>query len=516
MEVDLPDLPFNPRSIVSNDEDEKEEQYQDLQNNYVKIASATFDSEIERCNDIGARITGDNNMIATDNDSLELIQKAMLTIEEIHLYYGRILKRQRNLSALSKSAKRRLDLNQDISVAEQKKKATLKTLELLKLQIWDIRNKRELDKIEAENRNLKLRIEAGGSAEAPRENRSDGKYKEVPALKPDKIMKSDPANQLRKFMREFGIYFDASNFKAAGRKIQCGYIMLLIDVSLVEIMSSKGYDPDDKTEKHWVYPEQCTKNGHPRDEAIMCYLEQAWSETHPIHLNRCQLFNIRQMEGESYAQLLQRIQDTWKECEMAGLLTKNALEGHIIFNALGNTEHKWEILRKNKLKVNLERADIDIVCKIEAAISHLTDASSNIFDSGRLGPPIPSNSLKKVGHPPTERRGSNSSRGSSSSGYGFSSGRFSHLKGQEKFDAIKDEQGTCFRCLKRHSGMCDVERRKIKCPTCGKGFHSAEACCYVEGETLRHRPTRRGSSSSSGGRGTKRRFESPSRGHRPE
>ena len=46
--------------------------------------------------------------------------------------------------------------------------------------------------------------------------------------------------------------------------------------------------------------------------------------------------NLKQREGESYRELVQRIQDTLKGCQVEGLLSKKALEGHILFKASFN------------------------------------------------------------------------------------------------------------------------------------------------------------------------------------
>ena len=43
--------------------------------------------------------------------------------------------------------------------------------------------------------------------------------------------------------------------------------------------------------------------------------------------------NLKQREGESYRELVQRIQDTLKGYQVEGLLSKKALEGHILFKA---------------------------------------------------------------------------------------------------------------------------------------------------------------------------------------
>ena len=79
---------------------------------------------------------------------------------------------------------------------------------------------------------------------------------------------------------------------------------VIIDKGLENEME---YDPN---KKHWIYPEQCTKNGLPEEESIMSILEVTWKRTHPIHTNRCELVNIVQREGESYVELIQRIEDT--------------------------------------------------------------------------------------------------------------------------------------------------------------------------------------------------------------
>ena len=224
----------------------------------------------------------------------------------------------------------------------------------------------------------------------------------------------------------------------------------------------------------------------------------------------CELMNIVQRDGESYAELTQRIDDTFKECEIEGLLTPQAFKGHVIYNALRNIKHKKEILRKTEVKVNIVKADCDAVCKIEEHIRYFSQASNSIFESGRLGAPVlPSNSVNKMDHR-NEWRGSGSS--SSSSG-----GRFSHLSGQEKYHAILNEKDTCRHCLKRHLGECNLQIQKIRCPICDKGCHTAEACCHVEGETSRT-ATRRGTK----GKGQKRRYEerrfdsSPSKTQRSE
>ena len=68
MEFDLPELPFVPGSIVSEVEDEREGQYQTLQDKYVAPASTTFNSEIERCEGLQALITDDDDgMLLTDD-----------------------------------------------------------------------------------------------------------------------------------------------------------------------------------------------------------------------------------------------------------------------------------------------------------------------------------------------------------------------------------------------------------------------------------------------------------------
>ena len=51
--------------------------------------------------------------------------------------------------------------------------------------------------------------------------------------------------------------------------------------------------------------------------------------------------NLKQREGESYRELVQRIQDTLKECQVEGLLSKKALEGHILFKASFNENDIW-------------------------------------------------------------------------------------------------------------------------------------------------------------------------------
>ena len=71
MEFDLPELPFVPGSIVSEVEDEREGQYQTLQDKYVAPASTTFNSEIERCEGLQALITDDDDgMLLTDDDTI--------------------------------------------------------------------------------------------------------------------------------------------------------------------------------------------------------------------------------------------------------------------------------------------------------------------------------------------------------------------------------------------------------------------------------------------------------------
>ncbi len=496
---DLPELPFDPKSHVPTDEGQREDQYQDLQERYVEMAGNSFVSEIERANGLRARITGEDGEILTDESTMNLIQKTIEDIGEVHRYYSRILKRQRLLSANSKSTKRKIELTREIEIAKSREIDILKTLELLKHMVINRQNKLSADKIQSEYRILQLRLEAG----EPKAERS-GAVKEKTALKPEKLMKSDPACTLRRFKREFGVYFEASNFQAASQTAQASYLMLLIDRDLITEME---YDPD---KKHWIFPEQCAKHGVPEEESIMSILEVAWKRTHPIHTNRCELVNIVQRDGESYAELNQRIDDTFKECEVEGLFTPQAFRGHVIFNALRNKKHKDEILRKTEVKVNITKADCDSVCKIEEHIRYVAEAAdrTSVFAGGHLGDPVlPSNSVKRVSDHRTEQRGS----GSSSSGF---NGRFSHLRGQEKFDAIHDEKGTCKHCLKRHLGVCDLQTNKIKCPKCNRGFHTAEACCWVEGETLKHPSTRRGNAKS---RGTKRRFDgSPSKNQKSE
>ena len=93
MNYDLPELPFIPGSLVSDNDEEKETQYQDLQDNYVASASSAFDSEIERCEGIEALITNEKDkMLLTDDDTLRFVKKAMENIENIHLHYSRILR----------------------------------------------------------------------------------------------------------------------------------------------------------------------------------------------------------------------------------------------------------------------------------------------------------------------------------------------------------------------------------------------------------------------------------------
>ena len=492
MEFDLPELPFVPGSIVSEVEDEREEQYQKLQDKYVAPASTTFNSEIERCEGLQALIKGDDGMLLTDDDTIQFVQRAIESVSAISLYYRRILRRQKSLSATTKTAKRRADLNRDIEIASQKEKDTLKTLHLLKHMIFNLKNKNLIERMEAEQNILRMKAQTGGARAEP-----SGTIKEKTNLKPEKIMMTDPACTLRKFRREFKVYYEASNYRLASQESQASYLTLLIDQGLQNEM---GYDPD---KKHWIFPAQCTENGLPEGESIMSKLEVAWKKTHPIHKNRCELVNIVQREGESYAELVQRIDDTYKECEVEGLLTPEAFKGHIIYNALRNIKHKEEILRKTEVKVDIVKADCDAVCKIEENIRYFSRASKNIFESGRLGPALPSNSVNRV-----ERRGS----GSGSGGFG---NKFSHLKGDEKYQAILREKEMCKHCLKRHLGVCDLQLKKIKCPICKRGCHSAEACCYVEGET---RPaTRRGTKGGQKRRHEERRFDSsPSKSQKSE
>ena len=497
MEFDLPELPFVPGSIVSEVEDEREGQYQTLQDKYVAAASAAFNSEIERCEGLQALITDDSagGMLLTDDDTIQFVQRAIESVSAISLYYRRILRRQKSLSATTKTAKRRADLNRDIDSASQKEKDILKTLHLLKHMIFNLKNKNLIERMEAEQNILRMKAQTGGARAEP-----SGTIKEKTNLKPEKIMMTDPACTLRKFRREFKVYYEASNYRLASQESQASYLTLLIDQGLQNEM---GYDPD---KKHWIFPEQCTEKGLPEGESIMSKLEVAWKKTHPIHKNRCELVNIVQREGESYAELVQRIDDTYKECEVEGLLTREAFKGHIIFNALRNIKHKEEILRKTEVKVDIVKADCDAVCKIEEHIRYFSQASKTIFESGRLGPALPSNSVSGVNR--VERRGSSSGSG----GFGY---KFSHLKGDEKYQAILREKEMCKHCLKRHLGVCDLQLKKIKCPICKRGCHSAEACCYVEGET---RPaTRRGTKGGQKRRHEERRFDSsPSKSQKSE
>ena len=487
MEYDLLDLPFEPKSDIPEDEDDRERDYLKLEDRYVASASSAFDSEIERCKNLEELLEGEDGMLLTDDSTIELIERAISNIGELHLYYGRILRRQRNLCANSKQAKRRADLTKAIDIAKLKKDGILKTLLLLKHTVFNLKNKLQLEKMQSEYKIMQMKLQAGG---ARADNSKSNTVKEQTGLKPEKIMMSDTACTFKRFRREFTVYFEASNFQAATQTSQASYLMLLVDQGLANEM---GYDPE---VAHWVFPAQCTEKGLPEEESIMSMLEVAWKRTHPIHANRCELMNIVQREGESYAELTQRIDDTFKECEIEGLLTPQAFKGHVIYNALRNIKHKKEILRKTEVKVNIVKADCDAVCKIEEHIRYFSQASNSIFESGRLGAPVlPSNSLNKVDHR-NDRRGS----GSSSSGFG---GRFSHLKGQEKYHAILSEKDTCRHCLKRHLGVCDLQIQGIKCPLCTKGCHTAEACCHVDGEKLSHPATRRGGK----GRGQKRRFE---------
>ena len=506
MNYDLPELPFIPGSLVSDNDDEKETQYQDLQDHYVASASSAFESEIERCEGLEALLTNEKDkMLLTDDDTIQSVKKAMENIEKIHLHYSRILRRQRSLSSVSKSAKRRVDLNKDIEKARNREMDVSKTLVLLKHKIFNLKNKRDLERYETEKQILQLRVQTGGVRHEGARAEPSATIKEKTNLKPEKISMADPACTLRKFQRNFRVYFKASNYQAADQESQATYLTLLIDQDLLNEM---GYNPD---QKHWVFPAQCAENGLPEEESIMSMLEVAWKRTHPIHTNRCELVNIVQREGESYAELCQRIDDTFKECEIEGLLTPEAFKGHIIYNALRNIKHKEEILRKTEVKVNIVKADCDAVCKIEEHIRYFAQASKSIFESGRLGAPVlPSNSVNGVNR--VERRGSSSSSG------GFRGpGRFSHLKGHEKYQAILNEKDTCRHCLKRHLGECNLQIQKIRCPICDKGCHTAEACCHVEGETSRT-ATRRGTK----GKGQKRRYEerrfdsSPSKTQRSE
>ena len=485
MDYDLPELPFIPGSIVSDDDDERETQYQELQDKYVASALSTFNSEIDRCEGLEALITDERDgMLLTDDDTIRLVQGAIESIGKIHLHYSRILRRQRSLSSASKSAKRRVDLSKDIEIARNREQDVSKTLLLLKHKIFNLKNKNQMEKMEAEYRNLQMRAQTGGARAEP-----SGTVKEKTNLKPEKLMMTDPAYTLRKFQRNFRVYFKASNYQAADQESQATYLTLLIDQDLLTEMS---YNPD---QKHWVFPAQCTEKGLPEGESIMSMLEVAWKRTHPIHTNRCELVNIVQRDGESYAELTQRIDDTFKECKIEGLLTPEAFKGHIIYNALRNIKHKEEILRKTEVKVDIVKADCDAVCKIEEHIRYFAQASKSIFESGRLGAPVlPSNSVNGVNR--VERRGSSSN----SSSFG---GRFSHLKGNEKYQAILNEKDTCRHCLKRHLGVCDLQIKKVRCPICHKGCHTAEACCHVEGEDSSRPATRRGIK----GKGQKRRYE---------
>ena len=494
MACDLPELPFVPASLVPEEEEQREAQFEELEKTYVDLANTAFDSVIARCSIIGIQVAHEDSFL-TDDKTIADINLVIEDLDNVYLYLIRILRRQKSLCAHAKMAKTRSDINKMIQTMNDKTTDTRKNLQLLKHKVFNVKNKQQLEKLDAEYKLLELKQQVGGA----RAEQSSSRCKEVTSLKPEKLTITDPASQMRKFKREFAIYYEASNFQAANQNIQAGYLMLLIDKSLEQEM---GHDPD---KLHWIYPEQCVRNGLPEEESIMSMMEVAWKRTHPIHTNRCELFNIVQREGESYAELLQRIQDTWKECEIDGLLDRKALESHVIYNALKNVKHKKEILRKNELKVNLDKADIDSVCKTEEHIRYFTQANNSIFESGRLGPSLPSNSVNRVDHR-TERRGSGSSSsgfGATSSGFGGSRGKFNHLQGQAKFEAIRKEQGMCSNCLKRHLGQCDLVRDNIRCPKCDKGCHTAEACCHVEGQTLIHQKTRRGGAS----RGTKRRFD---------
>ena len=121
MEYDLLDLPFEPKSDIPEDEDDRERDYLKLEDRYVASASSAFDSEIERCKNLEELLEGEDGMLLTDDSTIELIERAISNIGELHLYYGRILRRQRNLCANSKQAKRRADLTKAIDIAKLKK-----------------------------------------------------------------------------------------------------------------------------------------------------------------------------------------------------------------------------------------------------------------------------------------------------------------------------------------------------------------------------------------------------------
>ena len=74
-----------------------------------------------------------------DDETIQDINKAIKDIDKIYFYYSHILKRQKNLSALSKVAKRRMDLNKAIQYTSNRATDIQKDLQLLKHKVYNLK-----------------------------------------------------------------------------------------------------------------------------------------------------------------------------------------------------------------------------------------------------------------------------------------------------------------------------------------------------------------------------------------
>ena len=157
MEYDLPDLPFDPKSDIPVDEDDRETEYVKIEG-YVASAQSAFDSEIKRCKNLEELIKGVDGELLTDDSTVELIQTAIGNIGVLHMYYSRIFRRQRNLCSNSKQAQRRANLTKAIDVAKLRKDDILKTLNLLKHSVFNRKNKLLIEKMQSEYKILPLKV----------------------------------------------------------------------------------------------------------------------------------------------------------------------------------------------------------------------------------------------------------------------------------------------------------------------------------------------------------------------
>ena len=476
MPLNIPIVKFNWHANFK-DLEEKEKEVTSIEEVY-QYAETEFSEVVERCEDINTLYGGDDDEY-TDEGAIKSVGKALADLDEIYLYKSDLEKRVAFLSKGTKATQRRLTYEAAWTKTKTTKDVFREKLEKIKKRMITMQKKAEVEQQQRQLELLRLQNAAQTAEATAAANRqqavkdTDEKPKKAKArtdLAPDKLIPS-PGNPgiFRTWKAAFEGYFDMSGFKNEPKKVQLLYLKKLVDEDLIGML-----DLDIDMEYH-MFPDQCREAGVDEKESLISQLEAVWIQRHPIHQNRSNLFKIRQEPSETYGQLTQRIKSHMKECDMEGLLKKEHLEGYLILNAIRNANIFQKVLREYNLKPNIMKKDIDSIALTEEGVELLSAGSA--FD--RLGPPVPPSNVNRI-----------QNRGFSGNMQGVL-GKISRLEGQAKMDAILEAK-VCMHCLKKHPAPCNRKQLGIKCPKCGMGYHTEQACCYKEGEKLRIKQTRRG------------------------